>query len=29
VPAALQFVTGFLLGRPHRPGPPPDGDRGA
>jgi hypothetical protein len=29
VPAALQFVTGFLLGRPPSPGPSPDGDRGA
>jgi hypothetical protein len=28
VPAALQFVTGFLLGRPPSPSPP-DGDRGA
>jgi len=28
VPAALQFVSGFLLGRPP-PTPPSDGDRGA
>lgn len=28
VPAALQFVTGFLLGRPPAE-PPSDGDRGA
>jgi hypothetical protein len=30
VPIALQFVTGYLLGRPReRPGPPPDEDRPA